>query len=306
MNVSMALLRAAGKGARSLVGGSPMLRYAERNHLERSARSTIPPIFIMGAPRSGSTLLYQLLAYSCRTSYFTNVASVLYGAPALTTRMIVGRRRYEDATFSSDYGLSRGSFAPSEAGRIFQRWFGATQPMDFSESIRRTVGSIEATMGGPFLWKNLNLTFHLPVLHELFPSALFVHMYRDPAFTCQSIILGLRRRGIGNVPGVMDKRMTGPDVVEQVARGVIDVERRIDGFMQVSRAACCTVRYEDVCSHPMGALAGVVEMYNRAGRLEQVNSIEQHGFAGGDRVRLSTSEWSHLGSAIASAGENAA
>jgi len=37
-----------------------------------------PPIFIVGAPRSGSTLLYQLLAYYYNFSYFTNYSSLFY------------------------------------------------------------------------------------------------------------------------------------------------------------------------------------------------------------------------------------
>jgi hypothetical protein len=70
-----------------------------------------PPVFIVGAPRSGSTLLYQLIVVRFDVGYLSNLHCRLYGAPSLVERM-AGRRLEPPAVFSSDHGRTDWLAAP--------------------------------------------------------------------------------------------------------------------------------------------------------------------------------------------------
>src|SRR5439155_14834089 len=70
-----------------------------------------PPIFIVGPPRTGSTLLYQLVAARFDVGYLSNRHCRLYGAPSR-----VERRHETEATLelTSRYGRTTSPNAPSE------------------------------------------------------------------------------------------------------------------------------------------------------------------------------------------------
>ena len=75
------------------------------------------PIFIIGAPRSGSTLLYQLLVKHTRVGYISNLMS-LFPHKMITlaeyTKAWHGSRNLK----KSNLGYIAGLFSPSEAGAI--------------------------------------------------------------------------------------------------------------------------------------------------------------------------------------------
>ena len=45
------------------------------------------PVFIIGLPRSGSTLLFQLLINNFKFSYFTNLVNVFFRCPVLILKI---------------------------------------------------------------------------------------------------------------------------------------------------------------------------------------------------------------------------
>jgi len=111
-----------------------------------------PPIFIIGLPRVGSTLVYQAIVRGLVTSYFCNAAATGPRAPALITRAL---SRFLTITppdcYTSDYGITRGWNAPAQAREIWGRWFPGDQsyvggggcPATDLRAIRGTVSRIE-------------------------------------------------------------------------------------------------------------------------------------------------------------------
>jgi hypothetical protein len=239
-----------------------------------------------------------MLAYYYRCAYFTNLASVLPAAPALATALLVGRRGYDDGSFTSDYGLARGLFAPSEAGPVFQSWFARGRVP--GDRIRRTASRIGAAMGGPFVWKNLNLSFHLPAVHHVFPDALFVQIRRDLAFNCQSILVGLRDRDVGGVPGVMARGTAVEEAFESTVAGVVGVERTIGRFFAESGCASVVVDYHALCADPAAALGRIEAAYAATGAaLDRRRPHEHARIPLSETVKLPPAEWARLQAALA-------
>ena len=186
-----------------LIGKDVILQKVEQNLIIRQEvdADEVRPIFIIGPPRTGSTLLYELMISGYRTSYFSNLASLFFKSPASVTEMSQRLGLKYRFSGSSTFGYIRGLWAPSEAGPIFNYWFG--RPLENRRrSIdpripRHTIKEIMACMGGPFVSKNLNNSLRLEQLSAIFPKAVFVHIRRSPIYTAQSIILS-RRRFLGS------------------------------------------------------------------------------------------------------------
>ena len=155
-----------------------------------------PPIFVVGPPRTGTTLIFQLLTSCFRTTYFCNLSSDWFpGAPLLTqkfSRAMIGHR---PESYRSHYGRTEGWFAQAEATRILNRWFPHQHPsyvepgsIDLQEfsGFRDTVAAVTNESGLPLVCKNAWNCFRLEWLHALFPTAVFVVVRRNIIDSAQS------------------------------------------------------------------------------------------------------------------------
>ncbi|NIU01843.1 MAG: hypothetical protein GWN01_13315, partial [Nitrosopumilaceae archaeon] len=57
----------------------------DRPYLMREIECRYPPVFILGPPRSGTTLLYQLMTCSFNFAYIPNIANKFYRCPISAT-----------------------------------------------------------------------------------------------------------------------------------------------------------------------------------------------------------------------------
>jgi len=117
------------------------------------ARDGTPPIFVIGSPRSGTTLLRLILdshpRISCgeETHFLRDLES------------IVGR----NWELVSTYGLSR------------EWWLGHIRSLYAEFQVEVLARSGKARWAE----KDPTYTLHLPFIEELFPDALYVHLLRD-------------------------------------------------------------------------------------------------------------------------------
>ena len=82
------------------------------------------PVFIIGLPRSGSTVTYQAISKYLKVGYITNVAARFWQNPCAgiqLSREIVGDGR-EHVTHYSNYGNTVSASDPHEFGHFWKRW----------------------------------------------------------------------------------------------------------------------------------------------------------------------------------------
>lgn len=178
-------------------------RALSRIELRKAAEPEVPlsqpPVFIVGAPRSGSTLLYQLIVVGFDVGYLSNLHCRLHGAPALIER-IAGRRLQPPAVFSSDHGRTEGLAAPSECGPYWYRFFRKSPqyvPLAEADSgalrdLRASVRALGDAAGRPVVFKNLLNSLRLEPLGEALPEAIFLVVQRDLADNVASILAARR------------------------------------------------------------------------------------------------------------------
>jgi hypothetical protein len=238
------------------------------------------PVFIIGPPRTGSTLLYQLLVRRYRFCYFSNLINRFAATPLALAKLSKSFGGFDaGAVYSSRYGDTTGWYSPSQGLECWVAWLpespNALGPdavsRDAKQQIRATVGAMQRICGRPFINKWPPNSVRVRLLAEIFPQALFVRISRAITPTVRSILRGrqeLCQRGSGwfsvKPPGyrrIMRER--APD--EQAAWQIASIERAIDADRDVVGAQrFFQVRYEDLIRRPRQILGAIAAFYEGA------------------------------------------
>lgn len=155
------------------------------------------PVFIMGCPRSGSTLVTQDIAMRGTTAYPTNLMSRFYGDPwvgALAHRVLFDLdQRGEvfpvrpEPVAASDLGKTLGADAPHEFWYWWRRYFHFEHDHGFvpkvsremRERFRSDLAGMTTVFEKPMVFKAMIMNWNIPLLHEIVPEALFIVLERD-------------------------------------------------------------------------------------------------------------------------------
>lgn len=222
------------------------------------------PVLIVGAPRSGSTLLFQLLTEAFDFGYLSNAHCMFSGAPSWVERVFRPLRRRGSSTFASKRGVVEGWSAPSECGRFWYRFFrrkpeyvpAAEFGRRESRALRAALRALLRAFGRPVLFKNMHCGLRLEPLAAAVPEALFIFITRDVVENAHSL-LETRRDVSGDYaawwsmepPGIETLKGLPPEqqVVEQVRSINTLVARQLE---ELHRGRYLTLSYEELSARP--------------------------------------------------------
>jgi hypothetical protein len=250
-----------------------------------------PPIFIIGPPRSGSTLLYQLVVQRFDVGYLSNRHCRYYGAPSLVERRTRPRPPGE---LSSRYGRTTGPDAPSECTEYWYRFFRRTpqyvpreeMPERQRRRFRASVRAFGAAADRPVVFKNLICALRLGPIADALPEAVFVRIRRDLLATATSLLAG-RKDLYGDYghwwssePPEIDRLRRLPPH-EQVVEQVRSIDGLIDAALDdVGADRFNELTYETLCEDAPAALSRIAAFAKRNGftlspRMEVPSSLER-------------------------------
>ncbi|KFN48874.1 sulfotransferase family protein [Arenimonas composti] len=189
---------------------APLLRLREAGELRRLGEGAPrhPLVFIIGAPRTGSTILYQALTNDLDVLYIDNLVcrwhrNLLHGFALSRARF--GDRPHDN--FKAELGNTSayGDHAPSECGDFWYRWLDRDEHFVDDDqatpaivtAIRRELTAVVNRFDRPLMFKNLNAGQRLRLILKAFPDARLIHVVRDTEPTVRSILAARRSRGIG-------------------------------------------------------------------------------------------------------------
>ncbi len=165
----------------------------------------VPIVFILGSPRTGSTLIYQLMIDFFDFFYFTNLANNHFAEhPLLAIPLENSLQQPNLNRYESEYGKTKGLLGASEASYIFKNWFGGEHPTEtYSRTIlsekmphfMATIASIYGLSESPILVKNAWHCFRIQFLAETFPNAHFIWIRRDIGLSALSDLESRYRQG---------------------------------------------------------------------------------------------------------------
>jgi len=228
------------------------------------------PVFIIGAPRCGSTLLYQLMLDYYDFGYISNLHCRFYGAPSLVERVIAPTRRRRASSYESDHGRVRGWTAPSECGDYWYRFFRrrpqytplSATSKESLRNLRRSVRAIGRAMGRPVLFKNLLSGLRIEPILEALPEAKFIVVRRSVLDTAHSILearmnlYGDYNKWFSVEPPEVDSLREKPPH-EQAADQVRLIYALIDRDRRLAPGAFTDVDYEKLCGDTRSVLDSI-------------------------------------------------
>lgn len=240
------------------------LSLAERGVLGADFRCARPVLFVLGLPRSGTTLVQQYAVHRLRLAYFTNGVGAHPEAPLLTTCAQRLLHRAYRSDFESDYGRVRGPVAPREAGAVWGRFFGFEDYVRFEDvapesvrTLRRLVAATQLFCGGlPFLNKNVKHLLRIDALARIFPEARFLVVRRRLAHTALSVLRARRKllddpRDWWSVKPPRYALLRGLPPVEQVAGQLVGLRDRLHlDLARLEPQRVLWLDYADFCAEP--------------------------------------------------------
>ena len=152
------------------------------------------PLFIVGCGRSGTTLLYDMLAPHPELAWFSNVTQRL---PRLPQLAVLSRAHALGALRTSDLKFVP---RPREGHRIWDSVRSAhpgdNGPLGAADASAEDIAGMRRVVATHVRWhgrtrfmnKNTRNSRRIGLLDAAFPDAIFVHVVRDPRATVASLL----------------------------------------------------------------------------------------------------------------------
>jgi hypothetical protein len=291
---------------------------------------TLAPLFILGAPRSGTSLLYKALCLHPDVAYISNWMRRAPKFPALAVTNRFARRFPtfrrtvwfgDDAANAYVYGdrrpLSHRLFPmPVEGEPVFRSCGlgpepgpGPAEPAQIA-CVQRTFAAMRRYAGTrSVVSKRIASNQRIPLLAAAFPAARFVNLIRDG----RAVALSLSRVAwwdaeviwwLGATPARW--RQQGNDPWELCAlHWVRELESVEQGLLAIPPDQQLEIRYEDLVDRPLATLERVAafaglpdrsEWTSELGRLQYPNRNERwrEQLPGEARTRIETIQYEQL------------
>jgi hypothetical protein len=239
----------------------------ERKRMRDAEPSSLPILLIIGAPRSGTTLLYQTLARFLPVSYFNNFSALFARAP-LTASLKLShfnkQKKQKSADYHSYYGNTSGWNAPNDGFHVWNRWLGVDrydvpQQLDREKQrdMQRFFNAWFASFQQPLLNKNNRNTACVPLLAAVLPNVFFIEVRREPVFVVQSLlqarehIQGSKALGWGLGSTTIAPNASMSEYVAEVCAQVFHIDQMLRrGKLHVAPEHFISITYEDFCRAP--------------------------------------------------------
>ncbi len=246
-----------------------LLNIAERKTSSLlSGDKGIGKVFVLGPPRSGTTLLYQTMVHCMKWSYFCSPAESRQQWPVLTTLLAKRKVGQYHSNFTSTHGFTENNAGPAEARDIWASWLGWEQSDNLLEqhqleAMTSTVNAISNILQAPFVSKSPDHCLHIPKLKQAFPDALYIRVVRDNLETARSILHARQKLGtdwFGVTPPGW-KETKNQHIVDQIFFQIDTLNKMVeDDFSQhIDPAKTITVDYSLFCQNTPSTMASIFE-----------------------------------------------
>lgn len=259
--------------------------------------SRLPLIYIVGAPRSGTTLLSQVVSRFLDVGYINNLIARFWRRPSVgihLSRLVLGGSGREQIAFESEHGTTAGAAGPHEFGYFWRHWLqldaqpthhlspAALQNIDRAGLRAALENEILAPFGTAAVFKNVICGFHAAALTEIHKPSLFLHIVRDREATCRSILTSRAQRFGSHTawwslkPSTYAEIAALSDPAVQVVRQADDCRSEFAAELSRPGVSAMTIEYERLCREPRQVLRDIAEAVAATGcRVEVLDDVPE-------------------------------
>jgi len=273
----------------------PILRYVEGLRIRRKIKilkgvHIVKPIFIVGVPRSGTTLLYRTLCMHPEVGWFSHLDLhnwmtderkkfiTNYYTKQKQQKKKIPNSEETMVVFGTKQTLIEGTTGlPIEAATFWQSFLdyaGKNISEGLKDKIKTVIYNILKIQNkSRFVNKSLYMNMRLSELNQIFPDAKFINIVRDPREVISSAMERYKKEGYFDF-GISNKnksKLNADDFIQQSSFAYKEIINTIFKFsLQVKRDNFMTIKYEELYSNPKEVVLNILQFCE----LEIPTSIE--------------------------------
>ena len=251
-----------------------ILQIPEKRLYKKSSHPKLPIIFVTGAPRSGTTLVAQVLIQHFPASYFNNLTAVFQRSPIISNILFNRFLNRKSIDYKSYYGKTIKFYGPNDGLYIWDRWLGNDRtriPVSIDDLAKcnmiRFFGTFEQVFKKPFINKNNNLNTCANLIAEILENSYFICVKRNLLYLAQSLLKARSTiHGDSYVPyGLQNSAKTvnadnSLDPILDVCKQVLFHEQVIKEQQKIiGEERFWIVSYEEFCANPTDLVKKVSE-----------------------------------------------
>lgn len=240
-----------------------------------SVSGPVPPmVFICGAPRSGTTYLYQTLVHAGAFGCISNVVARFVQNPTLGVRFAQALDLPSVLTGASHYGRTEQLSEPHEFGRGWLKILGAQGLAEdeatkkFSEIDVETIENIARAWQKPTIFKSFAYIWHMRELSQLLPTSIWLHLERGVDDNALSLARMYEARGFTEgdsswqsaVCRRTKREAEALPLLSRCRRQVADINVHIsEHFAQIPKSRRLKITFEQFRSSPRASAIRTLE-----------------------------------------------
>lgn len=249
---------------------SPILKMFEfKSIIEFEKNKEFYPVFIIGSPRSGTTLLYQLLSNYYKFQYVDNLVHL--SREALNFGFWLSNLIYKDKphnSFKSTFGNTTkdGLHAPNQTPvfwlkhrDLFVRPINDTGifPQIVVDEIRCKVNYILNRYKKPIIMKGAVVGNNLNLFKHIFPNAKYILLQRNPLFIAHSLYKSLDH--FDDFESAWMSHLKPNQKIENIENNIYKkisfyiyylYANMVEGLRNISERHKTYIKYEDLSGNP--------------------------------------------------------
>lgn len=243
-----------------------LLEFEEKQRTPCPWSSKHPFYFVIGAPRSGTTLLTQMLAYCYEFSYISNIAARFYMNPVVGVRLSKQLVKHPTPTFESRCAQTESGEDIHEFGWFWMTHLGLSSSIDVDwgapdaahiDLTLKALRALQSEFSSPIVMKGIYPAYYSEWLNTAMGEAIrWINIERDPIDTCISIWDARgkdKKKWFGwHIPKSERERYYDLDPTWQIAYQVSYFRRHYREIADV------TIQLEDLCTRPYYTLQKLV------------------------------------------------
>lgn len=246
----------------------------------------LPILYLVGAPRSGTTLLSQIVSRVLPVGYINNLIARFWLRPSVGIRLsqtVLGLDAREKIDLRSVHGVTSGPYGPHEFGYFWRHWLQLDRwpTHHLTEAAIAQVDqaglkqALEQEILGSFqtgvVFKNVICGFQARFLTRLHPLSLFIHIKREP-YAAAASILKTRLERFGSYetwwsvkPSTYPFGTPKGDPAAEVTRQVLDTRTELDAELASPEIHGMTITYEGLCRAPAKIIGEIAKRLEAMG-----------------------------------------
>lgn len=243
----------------------------------------LPIVFVVGLPRSGTTVVQQVLCRALPFGYINNIIARFWSRPSIGIRLSTELGLFEANArraigLNSFLGQTYGAVDPHEFGYFWKEFFEFDKHpnhrvpcSDHDDYVlpatkkRWMEKEILGHFGRPLIFKNLTCGMNADLLARIFPASIFVDVRRNPEDVVRSIYRSRLLRNSDDrswfslMPSSYPFSASCAEPIDQIIRQMRDCRADIDDALARAERAVVEVNYESFCDDPAATVREVAD-----------------------------------------------